>query len=140
MELNINKISRQKFRFVWDDPMHSTEVEIFVPDLTKLRYSVSGDWGPHYTFKLNEFESIAIKYNGNSFDSTQKWLYINSPMMADEREAYPFLLKIEDSAKHLVFHLYINSDHEFGKVDVIRSQDGTKLYEFDNQNYLQSRM
>lgn len=137
MELNFSRISNQSFKFKWDDPMHSTVVEVSIPDLSKLEHSVWGDWGPMYTFQLNEFEGISIKYNENLFDSIQKQLRVDSPMLAAEREVYPYFLIVEDSKRHLNFHIYINTDYELGKVQVIRSSDYIKLFESGEENCLQ---
>lgn len=138
MELNFEAISKKNFKFTWNDPMHTTEVEISVPNVSALKHSVWADWGPMYTFELTEFESVRIKYNDSVFDSTQKKLRIESPMLAAERECYPFFLIVEDSVKNLNFHLYLDTDYDLGKVEVIRGKDRVKLFKISGNFYLQA--
>ena len=75
MELNLNKISHKIFKFTWE---HSTQVEVKIPDLTRLECSVIGDWGPMYTFKLHEQNPVLLRYNDVTFESLQKDLHVDS--------------------------------------------------------------
>lgn len=129
MELKVEQLSNQVFSFFWEDPMHFTLVEIAIPDLTKLEYSVWGDWGPMYTFGLNELHKVGIQYNGVSFESSQVQLKVESPFFARERDHHPFYLIIEDPKRDVDFHLYLTKTYELGKAQVRRTRDDVMLFE-----------
>ena len=116
MELKINRLAKKNYQFEWIDPMHNTRVEVDVPDLTKLKYSLWGDWGPMYTFQINEHDSLKIRYNGENVDSTQKTLRVDSPLLFSERIHHPYVLKVEDDIRHLAFHLYLDPDLNVGNI------------------------
>lgn len=90
MELNLKSLSNRIYRFKWKDPMHSTLVEVKLPDLTQLKYSLWGDWGPMYTFSLIENEKLILKYNGEPVQVSQDKLNVDSPAYATDRDLYPF--------------------------------------------------
>lgn len=129
MELNVSKISHKIFKFTWEHSLHSTQVEVKIPDLTCLECTVIGDWGPMYTFRLNAQNPVLLRYNGVTFESLQKDLHVGSPMIAVQRDQHPYFIKIEDSQRGHVFHLYLNTDHELGKVDVVSVKDRVKVFE-----------
>ena len=137
MELNLKSLSNKNYKFKWKDPMHSTLVEVKLPDLTQLEYSLWGDWGPMYTFRLLENEKLLLKYNGETAKVTQDKLNVDSPAYATDRDQYPFYFSIEDQAKKLKFNLYINKNYDLGKVEVIRTKDKVKLFECDEAFQLQ---
>ncbi len=129
MELKIEELSKKVFPFCWEDPMHSTQVAIAIPDLANLNYSVWGDWGPMYTFNLSNGHKVRIQYNDVSFDTSQVQLRVESPLFAKERDDYPFYLIVEDPKRDLVFYLYLTKTYELGKVQVFRTIDNVMLFE-----------
>lgn len=125
MELNLEQISNKKFKFTWEDELHSTDIEVSIPKLENLEQQSWGDWGQNYKFNLTEKESVQIKYNNDVVDINQKVLSIETPFLAKEREDYPHYLIIEDEAKKLRFNLYLNKNYELGKavVDLSKKKD-----------------
>lgn len=134
MELNIGAVSNQKFDFIWGSPMNSTDVEVTLPDLSKLEYSVWGDWGPMYKFNLTDQAVVKIKYNEDEYNSSQKQLKIESPMLARERDELPFYIIIEDQSKNLKFKLYIDTDYNLAKVTEHRIRNNAYTYEEASEN------
>ena len=129
MEPDVKAISQRKYDFVWSDPMHTTSVQVTLPNLAQLECSVWGDWGKMYEFRLTEVEFVTIKYNFEETNYSQRILQIESPMAAKEREMFPFFLTIEDREKGLRFQIYLRKDYEMGKVEVLRREDRVKLFE-----------
>ncbi|MCB0329390.1 MAG: hypothetical protein KDD70_06995 [Bdellovibrionales bacterium] len=123
-----SRISNRSYSFVWNDPMHLTEVKICLPDLKLCDQNVGGDWGPIFEFKLQSHEPVLIWYNGGGTKSSQTSLLIESPMAAREREKTPFFIVVQDKKKDLLFHLFINREFELDTVDVYRLHDKVKLY------------
>ncbi len=128
METSLN-LSSKTYSFEWSDPVHKTKVEAEIPDLEKLGYSAWADWGPMYAFQVKPNNPLKMSYNGDEYELRQQQLRIESPMLASERERYPFYLLIEDDHKGLDLYLYLNSSHDLGKVRVVRREDGIKLFE-----------
>lgn len=129
MELNISKISESKFCFKWNDPLRKTNVEIRLPNLQSLKKSVWGDWGPMYTFELKSDRPITISYDNRSKKLDQKSLLIESPMIADEREQFPFYILVEDNDYGFHHYLYLDRKFDLGKVVIKRVADRIKLFE-----------
>lgn len=136
MELNLSAISNKTFKFSMSDLVNSTDVEVTTPNLENLKFTVWGDWGPMYTFDLTSEEQVEIKYNGDSFFSSQKKLSVDSPMLAKERDEFPFVITVEDDIKELKFKLYIDKKNEFSKVEVSEIVSGTKLYRMSEERSL----
>ncbi len=129
MELKLDKICGRKFTYKWDETLHSTNVEIQLPNLQKLKNSVWGDWGPMYTFELIDEEPITISYNGKDRKLDQKLLLIESPMIADEREKYPYYILVEDGEFGFNHYLYLDRKFELTKVVIKRLPDHVTLFE-----------
>ena len=114
--------------------MNSTDVEVTLPDLSKLEYSVWGDWGPMYKFNLTDQAVVKIKYNEDEYNSSQKQLKIESPMLARERDELPFYIIVEDQSKNLKFKLYIDTDYNLAKVTEHRIRNNVYTYEEVSEN------
>jgi hypothetical protein len=129
MPLKIDKLANSTFQFSLQDPFHSTDVLVQLPDLTKVRYTVWGDWGPMYTFHLDPNDQVLISYNSQSRRLDQNILLVESPVVAKEREQYPFYVLVEDKKLQLKIFLYLNPNLKLGKVVVQRMTDRAVLYE-----------
>ncbi len=142
MELNLSAISGKVFQFNWNDPMHSTLVEVKIPNLSQLRHTAWGDWGPMYRFTLKESNPIQISYNGKNLESKQGELRIESPMLAQLRKKLPYYIVVEDKANQLDFHLYVNHNYELGKIEVIKNEQESRimLFESSDESILQVAM
>ena len=106
VELDLVRISGKCFSFNWIDQSGPVSVEVTIPNLRGIEHSVWGDWGPMYTFRLNESHAIKLKYNGQVTKSRQSSLPINSPMLNKERERYPYYLEVEAREWNVKFKIY----------------------------------
>jgi len=134
MELKFNALSEKVFQFNWNDPMHTTLIEVKMPKLSSLKYSVWGDWGPMYKFIVKETTPLQISYNGSNVESKQNELRIESPMNAKQREKMPYYIVVEDKFNHLDFHLYINHNYELAKVEVIKTEQESRTLLFESSD------
>ncbi len=122
-------------KFLWEGPFHKTEIEVKIPDLSHNKFNVGGDWGPMYTIDLEAESPLKIKYldtKTNEVDQyalEQRNIKLNSPMLASEREQFPFYFKFSDERKGLDFQLYLDIDSKVSKVEVLRSCDAVKLFD-----------
>lgn len=129
MELDINKVSEQEYKFQLAGVDKTATVAIQIPSLNSLEFSTWGDWGLMYAFRLKESEPVKISYNKDWRSLDIKTLQIESPIRAFEREAYPFYILVEDSETDFAIYLYLNRQFEMGKVVVKRLSDQSHLYE-----------
>ncbi len=138
MELSLGMISNRVFKFSWGKPMNETQVEVSIPNLRELKYSVWGDWGSMYSFDLTEEEPIRIKYNNDEVEIIKSKLRIESPMFTRERKVFPYFLVIEDQNRGLKFNLYINDEYSLGKIEVIETKNMVKLFEKIEVDYIEA--
>jgi hypothetical protein len=127
MELNIDLLSNKKFKFKWESPVNNTMVEVTLPNLSKLKYTVWGDWGPVYNFKLTPTEVIKIKYDKKVVRSKQKTLTIESPILSEERQKYPFYFIVEDSRSKFNYHIFLDRYYRLKKVRIISIRDKVNI-------------
>lgn len=122
-------------KFLWEGPFHKTQIEVCIPDLSQNKFNVGGDWGPMYTIDIDAASPLKIKYldiKTNELDQyalEQRSISLNSPLLAQERELYPFYFKFSDEHKGLDFQLYLDADSKLSKVEVLRSSDAVKLFD-----------
>lgn len=98
--------------------MHITQVEVRLPELSKLRYQLWADWGPMYSFTLAPEDPLMICYNDVTVKLEQKKLRLESPMLVKRRAKYPLFFIIEDFERELIFELYLDRDDALGEVRI----------------------
>lgn len=129
MELNLKKVSEASFSYRWEEVLHKTDVCIQLPNLKVLESSVWGDWGLMYNFRLKPDQPILITYNEQSRALKQSSLQIESPMLADEREKFPYYILIEDKEYGFNHYLYLDRNFKLAKVTIKRIEDRIQIYE-----------
>lgn len=132
MTIDPRTFTGKTFEFDWVGYLHTTAVEITIPDLTKLKYKTWGDWGPTYNFTLDRNDPITIKYGrSNAIKSKQKELVFETPMDPTLRKQYPLYLIIRDTEKIFDLNLYIDQYHDLRRVEIVRTHDHVNIFEQD---------
>ncbi len=120
----VGLLGEKTVKFCLNSLFDKTEVEIKIPDLSQNRYSVWGDWGPMYTLQLNPKSPIRITFHlkdrSEEYGLDCKTVQLNSPMLVDERKEFPLCFEIEDSAKDLKYHVFLDSSGTPKKVRVFQ--------------------
>ncbi len=99
-------------------------VKISSPDLRSAASSCWGDWGPMYTFRLQNRERISFYYSSRKHDrlfetaSYPSSLCLNSPMLASLRERSPFCLELHDEESGVKYCVYLSPEATVSHVDV----------------------
>lgn len=125
--MNIQELfSNQTYAFKWKTPLEEAQVSVKIPDIRKSDYQVWGDWGPMYTFQLDEKNLVEISYNDQSYTLDTKQLKVESPTLFNERKELPFYISIKDSKKGLKFNLFLDRENSLKKVDVYKEADTYK--------------
>jgi len=134
MDVLGNLTNVKSIKFIWNSSLHSTEITINIPDFSNSKYQVSGDWGPMYKIDIEPTHPINISYfdiiskNTDHYNLDEKSFELNSPMLAEERDVFPFYFKVLDKNKNLSFHLFTNKKSEVERIDIFRTDDNVKLY------------
>lgn len=123
MQLDISKVSGKKFTFDWHDRGTVREVEVELPNLEKINFHQWGDWGPMYRFELGTDKRILFKIDQDlEYGLAQDFLEIESPLSANERAEFPFLIKIHHHILEREFRIFLNENLEFGKLKTIENE------------------
>ncbi len=99
-------------------------VTISSPDLRPAASSCWGDWGPMYTFLLQNKECVAFFYSTRRHDrlfetvSHPSSLSLNSPMLASLRDRSPFCLELHDEEGGVKYCVYLSPEATVSHVDV----------------------
>lgn len=111
----------------------SFDIEVDTPNLSDARFSVWGDWGPMFTFRLTRGQSFDITYRCTKTGRTRNvrvfapTVELNSPMRASQREASPFVLEFLDVARALRFRAFLDQEGQVARLVVNPMHSGCEL-------------
>lgn len=106
------------------------DIEIETPDLSGLEPSVWGDWGPMYTFELEENSTIRITYRchalgiENEHEIPVSTMQLDSPMLYPVRKKHPLFLYFRDPLRGLDFEGYLDTAGEPAHLEMKQSSLG----------------
>ena len=135
MSLKLESIGERKYQFEFVEFFEKTKIEIVLPDLRNLKFEKWGDWGEMYEFELKATDPINVTYNGKSKTLEQSHLRVESPIVADERNKFPFYFVIEDSENEISFFLYLDSSYNLKKVRTEKESPSPHKYSFKESSY-----
>ena len=128
-------MNSKNLKFVWDAPLHKTEVQIMIPEFHENKFEITGDWGPMYHISVNPENPLQVGYKDlksgieDNYTLEQRSFKMESPMVYKVRKDFPFMIQIKDEGKGFDFHLYMNTSADLGKIEVFRSSDSVKLFD-----------
>lgn len=89
-----------------------------LPNLSGQKPTVSGDWGPIYTFNISPLSPIQISYylgerNIKTTVLEKRRIQITSPMDIRLRKKFPYQCSFIDEQNNISFNFYLSHAFEF---------------------------
>lgn len=103
-------------------------MEVTLPKLEGLPYSVGGDWGPNFLFKLKASDPVRIRYDTRSYILEASTLMVESPMLFEIRDQWPFCLLIWDPVQDARFGIYVDRNGALGRVEINHAGNASRSF------------
>ncbi len=115
-ELIERVLAPQDISSVITDPWGvESRFRIQLPELRSAPRQVWGDWGPMYTVTVPEDRAITLCISTRTGETLRetvaaRQIQIESPMLADERELTPLVMKLPLNRSGLSLHLFYDAE------------------------------
>ena len=107
------------------------EIEVGTPDLADAKRSAWGAWGPVYAFEFEEPRSVSVTYRRvadaleGRFEIPVQKIYLDSPMLREDRESNPLYLRFRDAVRGIAFEGYLDGHGNPDRLE-IKQLPGTR--------------
>jgi len=136
METLVQKFSNRSYKFSWGKLGETREIEVLLPNLSKSKYSVWGDWGPMHSYELAGGNKMRVSFEGHSYELEQGRIEFLSPILAEDRKETPLYSYCKDQQSGHVFYMYFDQSFNLQRVEAWDLNKKNRSYEVQTERAL----